>query len=143
MTVNQLSVFVENRPGGLAEFTRLLQQHGYNMRALSIADTRDFGILRVIVDDAQAVAAMLKEQGYICSVTPVVAVSLPDEPGALYRVVDLLGSHGVNIEYTYAFLSRRGNTANMVFRVGDAQKAIELLQQNGIEILTQKEIAQG
>ena len=100
MTIKQLSVFVENKPGKLAEFTKLLSEHGIDMRALSIAETPDFGILRVIVDDPYQTTCVLKDADYIFSITPVIAVAIPDEPGSLSRIVDILGAGGLNVEYT-------------------------------------------
>ena len=142
MTVKQLSVFVENKPGQLAEFTKLLNQHQIDMRALSIAETQDFGILRLIVDDSYKTACLLKEAGYVFSITPVLAVEIPDEPGSLMRVLQILGENDINLEYTYAFISRRKDRAYMIFRVTDNDKAIKALGQNGITPICQDEFAE-
>ena len=104
MTVKQISVFVENKPGKLAELTDYLHQHDIDMRALSIAETQDFGIVRMIVDDAYKASQVLKESGYVVSITPVLAVEMSDEPGSLYKILKVLGDGGVNLDYTYAFL---------------------------------------
>lgn len=141
MTVKQISVFVENKPGQLAEFTKLLEKNNIDLRALSIADTQDFGILRVIVDDSYKTVCMLKEEGYICSVTKVLAVEIPDRPGSLVKILDALGEGGVNLEYTYAFLSRKKDSAYMIFRVTDNAKAVEVLNQHGIKPICQDELA--
>ncbi len=141
MTVKQISVFVENKPGQLAEFTKLLEKNNIDLRALSIADTQDFGILRVIVDDSYKTVCMLKEEGYICSVTKVLAVEIPDKPGSLVKILDALGEGGVNLEYTYAFLSRKKDSAYMIFRVTDNAKAVEVLNQHGITPICQEELA--
>lgn len=141
MTVKQISVFVENKPGQLAEFTKLLEKNNIDLRALSIADTQDFGILRVIVDDSYKTVCMLKEEGYICSVTKVLAVEIPDRPGSLVKILDALGEGGVNLEYTYAFLSRKKDSAYMIFRVTDNAKAVEVLNQHGITPICQEELA--
>ncbi|MEA5002293.1 MAG: acetolactate synthase, partial [Christensenella sp.] len=102
MTVKQISVFLENNAGQLAELTKVLDQNGIDMRALSVAETRDFGILRLIVDDSYKTATVLKDAGYICSITPVLAVAIPDEPGGLHKVLTILGDNKINLEYTYA-----------------------------------------
>ena len=132
MSVKQISAFVENKPGQLAKFTDVLTQHGIDMRALSLAETEDFGIVRVITDDSYKTACVLKEAGYIFSITPVIAVEIPDIPGGLNKVLHLLNDKGVNIEYTYAFTARKQNTAYMIFRVTDNEAAAEILKENGI-----------
>ncbi len=140
MTVKQISVFVENRPGSLADFTKVLAEHNLDMRALSLAETPDFGILRIIVEDSYETATTLKDAGYVCSITPVLAVEIPDHPGGLYEVVKILGENQINIEYTYAFNSRKAEAAYMVFRVGDNEKAIEALSKNNVRLLSQDEL---
>lgn len=141
MTVKQISVFVENKAGKLAELTEYLNQHEIDMRALSIAETQDFGIVRMIVDDAYKTSCVLKEAGYVASITPVLAIEMPDEPGSLFKILKLLGDGGVNLEYMYAFLTRKESTAYMVLRVADNAKAIELLKKNGIHTVCQDAIA--
>ena len=139
MTIKQLSVFVENKPGKLAEFTKLLSEHGIDMRALSIAETPDFGILRVIVDDPYQTTCVLKDADYIFSITPVIAVAIPDEPGSLSRIVDILGAGGINVEYTYAFITRNKDLAYMIFRVENNEKAIDVLTKNGVKLVAEDE----
>lgn len=141
MTVKQISVFVENQPGHLLEFTELLEKHGINMHALSIAETEDFGILRVIVDDAYKAVRMLKEEGYVCSLTPVLAVEISDELGGLVKVLKCLKENDVNLEYTYAFITRKKDKAYMILRVTDNEKAIDVLVRNGIKPICQDELA--
>ncbi|MFR5601581.1 MAG: ACT domain-containing protein [Lachnospiraceae bacterium] len=140
MTVKQISVFLENRPGQMAEFTSLLSKHHIDMRALSIAETKDFGIVRVIVDDPYQTACVLKDNDYICSITPVLAVEIADKPGSLNHLLDLLGENQINIEYTYAFITRKHDTAYMVFRVEDNEKAIDILTKNGIRPICQDQL---
>ena len=140
MTIKQLSVFVENKPGKLAEFTKLLSEHGSDMRALSIAETPDFGILRVIVDDPYQTTCVLKDADYIFSITPVIAVAIPDEPGSLSRIVDILGAGGINVEYTYAFITRNKDLAYMIFRVENNEKAIDVLTKNGVKLVAEDEL---
>lgn len=141
MTVKQISVFVENKPGKLAELTDYLHRHDIDMRALSIAETQDFGIVRMIVDDAYKASQVLKESGYVVSITPVLAVEMSDEPGSLYKILKVLGDGGVNLDYTYAFLGQKAATAYMVLRVEDNEKAIEVLSKSGIRPVCQDTIA--
>ena len=133
MTVKQISAFLENKPGALAAFAKILQSSGIDLRALSLAETEDFGIVRVIVDDAYKTVQILKEEGYVCSVTPVLAVVFEDKPGALVNVLNLLGDNGINLEYSYAFLAKRANSACMIFRVADNEAAIKVLTTNGLK----------
>ena len=141
MTVKQISVFVENKAGRLAELTDYLNQHGIDMRALSIAEAEDFGVVRMIVDDAYKTSCVLKEAGYVVSITPVLAVEIPDEPGSLYKIMKILGDGGVNQEYTYAFLTRKQNTAYIILRVENNEKAVEVLGRQGIHTICQDSIS--
>ena len=136
MSVKQISVFLENKAGALQSMTQTLADHHIDMRALSLAETNDFGIVRLIVDDVYAASTLLKEAGYIHNVTPVLGVMIPDEPGGLAKVVSILASHGVNIEYTYAFMTRSHGKACVVFRVEDNEAAERILGQNGIVTLS-------
>lgn len=141
MTAKQISVFLENKPGQLTEFTRLLEDNDINMHALSLADAQDFGILRIIVDDSYKTACVLKEAEYVFSITPVLAVEIPDKPGSLVKVLDILGENGVNLEYTYAFITRKADLAYLIFRVADNEKAIEVLSKNKIKLICQDELS--
>ena len=132
MTVKQISVFLENRPGALAEFTKILEMSSIDLRALSLAESEDFGIVRVIVDDPYKTIRILKEEGYICSVTKVIAVEIADKPGSLVKMLNVLGDNNVKLEYSYAFLAKKANSAFMILRVADNEKAIKVLTQNGI-----------
>ena len=140
MTVKQISVFLENKPGKLAAFTEVLRQNNINMRAMSIAEAPDFGIARIIVDDSYHAVCVLKEAGYVFSITPVLAVGIPDEAGSLFRILNILGENGINVEYTYAFTSRAKDRADMIFRVADNDKAIEVLSQHNIQLICQDEM---
>ena len=140
MTVKQISVFLENQPGSLADFTKVLADNQLDMRALSLAETSDFGIIRIIVDDTYETAQVLKEAGYVCSITSVIAVAIPDEPGGLHKIVEILGENKINIEYTYAFNTRKKDLSHMIFRVEDNEKAIEILVKNGIKMLAQEDL---
>ncbi len=140
MTVKQISVFLENKAGCLAAFTKVLRENNIDMRAMSIAETPDFGILRIIVDDTYKTACVLKEADYIFSITPVLAVEVSDEAGGLYQIVQLLGDNKINLEYTYAFITRKKGQAYMIFRVEDNEKAIDVLEKNGVHIVSQEEL---
>ena len=142
MTVNQLSVFVENKQGRLSEITAILQGAKVDIRALSIADTTHFGILRLIVDKPQAAEAALKEAGLTVSLTPVIAVGIADRPGGLAEAMALLRDGGISVEYMYAFISRRKEMAYVILRVDDNGKAAELLQKAAFPLLTEEEIAE-
>ncbi len=135
MAVKQISAFVENKPGQLARFTEVLNNNGVDMRALSLAETEDFGIVRVITDDSYKTACVLKDEGYIFSITPVLAVEIPDCPGGLYKVLTVLQDQGINVEYTYAFTARKQDVAYMIFRVTDNDAAADVLKKNGISLL--------
>lgn len=141
MTVKQISVFLENKPGRLADFTDVLSKNGIDMRALSLAEAEDFGIVRMIVDDVYNASTVLKDEGYVFSITKVLAVAIPDEPGGLSKVIRMLGDHEVNVEYMYAFTTRKAGVAYMIFRVEDNQKAIEVLKVNGIRPVCQDELS--
>ena len=140
MTVKQISVFLENSPGKLAEFTELLSGSGIDMRALSVAEAADFGIVRIIVNDVYNASTVLKDAGYVFSITKVLAVPMPDEPGALARTIKILGDNGINLEYMYAFTTRKKGIAYMILRVEDNKKAIEVLSGSGIRPICQDEL---
>ena len=129
MTVKQISAFLENKPGALAAFAKILQSSGIDLRALSLAET-----------DAYKTVQILKEEGYVCSVTPVLAVVFEDKPGALVNVLNLLGDNGINLEYSYAFLAKRANSACMIFRVADNEAAIKVLTANGLKPICQDDL---
>ena len=123
MRASQLSIFLENRPGSLAEVMEVLARAGVNIRALSLADTAEFGVLRLIADRLEAAQAALREQGFRAQVTEVVAVEVPDRPGALSRVLTAFREAGVTVEYMYAFVGRTAAGAVMVFRLSDPDRA--------------------
>ena len=143
MSIKQISVFVENKPGALYAMTGVLAQHKVDMRALSLAETKDFGIVRIIVDNVYEATTVLKDAGYVHSVTPVLGVRIPDMPGGLYRVLQVLTDAKVNVEYMYAFLGGRDvDHAYMIFRVEDNEKAAAALSSRGIRIVEQEEMDQ-
>ncbi len=142
MTINQISVFIENKPGKLAEFTDILSKNNIDMRAMSIAETPDFGVLRIIVNDSYNAACVIREAGYVFSITPVLAVAIPDEPGSLGKILNIMGQGDVNLEYLYAFTAPKKDWAYMVFRVQDNEKAIDVLSKNGVKLLNQADLDQ-
>jgi hypothetical protein len=135
MKVEQISIFLENKPGGLEEVTRILKDAGINIRTLSLADTSDFGVLRLIVNDVDRASQVLKEQGFRISRTIVVAVEVPDRPGGLHGILEVLSKNGINVEYLYAFVERSGEYAVIIFRFDAPDKAIDVLQKNGMTVL--------
>jgi hypothetical protein len=140
MKVEQISVFLENKAGRLAEVTKVLGEAGINIRALSLADTTDFGILRLIVDQYDKAREILKQHGFTVGKTEVVAIEVPDRPGGLAWVLQILSESQVNVEYMYAFVQHSGKNAVIIFRFDDLDKAIELLQNQGVRIYRGEEV---
>jgi hypothetical protein len=138
--VKQISVFLENEAGRLADVTRSLGRNAINIRALSIADTSDFGILRLIVDKPQEAVHVLKDRGFMVSETEVIAVDIPDRPGGLADVLEILGREGINIEYLYAFIGSVSEKALVIFRVENCEEAMKILRENNIHVLDGKEV---
>ncbi len=140
MKVEQISIFLENRTGRLEEVTRTLTEAGVNIRALSLADTSDFGILRLIVTDCEKAKKVLKENGFTVGRTNVVAAEVKDTPGGLHKILSLLSSRGINVEYMYAFVQQSGKNAVLIFRFDRIDQAIEALRENGIRIIPGDEL---
>jgi len=141
MSIKQISVFLENKPGSLYGMTGVLAQHKIDMRALSLAETSDFGIARIIVDDVYNAANVLKDAGYVYSVTPVLGVAIPDTPGGLNKVLQVLTNAKVNVEYMYAFLGgKNAEHAYMIVRVADNAAAAAALAERGIQVVEQEEM---
>lgn len=141
MSMKQISVFVENKPGALYALTAVLAQGQIDMRALSLAETKDFGIVRLIVNDLYKTTTLLKDAGYVHSLTPVVGVAIPDVPGGLNKVLQVLTDAQVNVEYMYAFLGGKDvDHAYMIFRVADDKAAETALASRGIQVLDQEQV---
>lgn len=140
MKVKQISIFLENKSGRLADVTRVLADNDINIRALSIADTNDFGILRLIVNSPEKAWKVLKEKGFTVSETEIIAVRIPDQPGGLAGILSILEKNQINIEYMYAFVGKSGTDAVVVIRIENIDRAIELLQKEGVSLLSGKEI---
>ncbi len=140
MLIDQISVFVENKSGRLSDITGILKDESIDIRALSIADTTNFGILRLIVDNPEKAEAALKRGGLTVTRTQVVAVCLSDTPGSLNKVFELLKDQGISVEYAYAFITRKDDAAYVILRVEDNDKAVEVLRKNGVALLPASEV---
>ena len=142
-TIKQISIFVENQPGKLAELTRLLADADIDLRTLSLADTCDFGILRVIVNKPDETEQLLKANEWTYKIADVIGVKLPDRPGGVAEVLEVINEANVNVEYMYAFVNRIPGRADTVFRVDDIETTVNALRSKGIEILTPEEAYNG
>ena len=140
MAIKQLTVFVENKQGAVVSITDTLAQNNVNIRALSIAETNDFGILRLIVNDKELAEKTLSEQGYLIKVTDVVGVKIGDAPGKLTAALDVIDKSGINLEYLYAFMARTEKHAYLVLRVEDNEKAEAALEAAGFHLITDADI---
>ncbi|MFA6471446.1 MAG: ACT domain-containing protein [Candidatus Latescibacterota bacterium] len=135
MRVKQISVFIENRSGRLREVAEILGKSKINIRALSLADTSDYGILRLIVDKPHEALTVLKKANFTLSETDVIAVEVSDKPGGLADVLNVLGNSGINVEYMYAFVEKSSENAVMIFRIDDIDKAVKALKAGNVTIL--------
>ena len=135
MRAEQISVFLENKAGRLAEVTGILSEANVNIRALALADTSDFGVLRLIVNDNDKAIAALKSQGFTVGKTDVAAVEVEDKPGGLHRILDILNKAGINVEYMYAFVTQGENNAIMIFRFDNIDEAFKLLEENNVKVI--------
>ena len=135
MQAEQISIFLENKAGRLSEVTGILSQNQVNIRALAVADTTDFGVLRLIVDDNARAEEVLKTAGFTVRKTKVVAVEVQDQPGGLHSILEMLYRANINVEYMYAFVRQSGDNAVMIFRFDQPEEAIRVLSQNGVAIV--------
>ena len=140
MAIKQVTVFLENREGALTSVTEALSKHNINLRALSIAETQEFGILRLIVEDAAAAEKILAEKGYLIKLTDVVGVKIGDAPGKLSGALKVLGESRINVEYLYAFLARTEKHAYVVLRVEDTEAAENILTNAGYHLITRADV---
>ncbi|MGI5894983.1 MAG: ACT domain-containing protein [Candidatus Merdivicinus sp.] len=140
MITRQLSVFVENKPGRLAEITAILAREGVDIRAVTVSDTTDFGILRLILNDPDRGCEVLRAHGCTVSLTSVIIIKISDQPGGLAQPMKLLYENGISVEYMYAFLSKIQDSASVILRVDDCDKAIRLLSEKGITLIGEDEI---
>jgi hypothetical protein len=140
MKVEQIAIFLENRSGRLAEITGILAGKGINIRAMSLADTSDFGILRLIVNDTESACKVLKEKGFTVGTTEVVVAEVQDKPGGLANVLQIIKEADLNIEYMYAFTQKSGETGLIIFRFEKLDAAIDVLVNGGIRLLSGEEV---
>ncbi|MCL2001027.1 MAG: ACT domain-containing protein [Planctomycetes bacterium] len=143
MKIQQIAIFMENKPGHLRAICRTLADAGVNITTLSLADTQQYGILRLLIRDWEKARDTLTAAGLVVNVTEVLAVEVDDKPGGLLRILDVIGEHGINIEYMYAFTFHRDENAIMVFRFDDLDKAVLSLQSEGIKVLPGLDIFKG
>lgn len=141
-TVKQISVFLENHSGQLADLTKILLDNNIDIRTLSIAEAADFGIVRMIVSDTEKTMTVLKDAGHISSLTPVIAVAVRDEPGGLHEILEVMRKEDVNLEYAYAFIAKKRVGAYVIFHVSDAdtERAVDVLSKNNIKLIAQEEL---
>lgn len=140
MKVEQISIFLENKPGRLSEVTGILSDEGVNIRALSIADTENFGVLRLIVSNNQKAEEALRNAGFTVKKTNVVAVEVEDRPGGLHHILALLERNNVNVEYMYAFVRQSGNNAVMIFRFDNTDEALKAMQTHGVTVISGEQL---
>ncbi|MCF8111074.1 MAG: ACT domain-containing protein [Desulfobacteraceae bacterium] len=140
MKITQISVFMENRSGRLARITTTLGNSGINIRAMSLADTSDFGILRLIVSDIEKAHRVLKQQGFLVRTAEVVAIAIPDVPGALGNLLSLMEHADLNVEYMYAFVEKAHDQAILIFRFDDMDRAIDVMLENDINVLEARKV---
>jgi hypothetical protein len=140
MLVNQISVFLENKTGRLAEVTKILGENKIDISALSIADTTDFGILRLIVNDPVKAESILVEKGFTVSITHVIAIAIEDKPGSLAKALEILEEKKISVEYLYAFVGKTTNKALVIIRVENPESAVEILKAEGVEVLKKEEV---
>ena len=140
MTIPQISVFLENKAGQLADITGILSENQVNMRAINIAETEDYGVLRLIVDDAAKASSILLEQGFILTMTPVVGVAVPDTPGGLSNVLSVISRAEIDVEYMYSVFGQKDGQACMIFRVADTEGLAGVLEKNGIGMISGEDL---
>jgi len=140
MKAEQISVFLENKTGRLAEVTGILSEANVNIRALALADTSDFGVLRLIVDDNIKAVKALKNRGFTVGRTDVVAVEVEDRPGGLHRLLDMLHKAEINVEYMYAFVQHSGENAVMIFRIDNIDEAVRVLEEHNVKVINGSEV---
>ncbi|MCX5707516.1 MAG: ACT domain-containing protein [Candidatus Omnitrophica bacterium] len=140
MKLTQISIFLENRKGRLFDVCSLLGKNKVNIRALTVAESEQFGILRIVVDKPEATAALLKKHGFVASLTDIVAVEVADKPGGLADILKVLSVSDINVEYMYGFVERKSDKAILVFRFDEPDKAIVLLKKKKIKVIGRKEI---
>lgn len=140
MNVQQVAVFLEHKPGRLAEISHCLAENNINIRALSLADTTDFGILRLVADDTDKAKRVLKENGFTVGITEIIAVSAEDKPGGMDKVLQLVSKASLNVEYMYAFTQKKGESGILLFKFDEPDRARIILKEGGIRVLSSEEV---
>lgn len=143
MLMKQLSVFLENKKGTLADLTNILMVHKLDIRAMAVFDTSEFGILRIVVDDPEKALTVLHEEGYVAKMSKIIAIEPDDRPGSLNEIFQLLNQHDINIEYVYSFVMRKRELPYIVIKVDNQQEAVDLLLAAGIKVVNPEEIQPG
>ena len=138
--IHQVSVFLENRPGQLSEITKIISDAGVDLRALNIAETADYGILRLIVNSTQKMLDALKDHGYVASVADVIAVAVPDHPGGLAELLQIISDKGLDIEYMYSIFSQKEGLAYLIFRVKQLEECLKLFEEHGVRQAAAEEL---
>ncbi len=140
MTINQISVFLENKSGRLADVTKVLADGNINLRAMTIADTADFGILRLIVNNPDKAAQILEENGFTIRITKVLGIEIDDKPGGLHKIMELFKENGLNIEYLYASLENKNQKAVVIFKVEDVNLGLKIIESNSLVAISGKDL---
>lgn len=140
MTINQISVFLENKSGRLADVTKVLADGEINLRAMTIADTADFGILRLVVNNPDKAARILEENGFTIRITKVLGIEIDDKPGGLHKIMELFKENGLNIEYLYASLENKNQKAVVIFKVEDVKLGIKIIENNSLVAISGNEL---
>ncbi len=140
--IKQISIFMENKPGRMARVAKALRDAGVNIRALTIAEAGDFGVVRMVVDDTEKGYKVLRDEGFTVSETDVLAVAIKDSPGGLYEIANTLGVNNINVEYAYAFVTVKAERAMLILRVDDISGATRVLSEAGVRVATGEEIQQ-
>ena len=140
MTINQISVFLENKSGRLADVTKALADSDINLRAMTIADTADFGILRLIVNNPEKAAQILEENGFTIRITKVIGIEIDDKPGGLHKIMELFKENGLNIEYLYASLENKNKKAVVIFKVEDVDLGLKIIESNSLVAISGKDL---
>ena len=140
MTINQISVFLENKSGRLADVTKALADSDINLRAMTIADTADFGILRLVVNNPEKAAQILEENGFTIRITKVIGIEIDDKPGGLHKIMELFKENGLNIEYLYASLENKNKKAVVIFKVEDVDLGLKIIESNSLVAISGKDL---
>jgi hypothetical protein len=138
--IKQISLFVENKPGRTAKVAKTLSDAGVNIRAMTIAEAGDFGVIRMVVNDPEKGYEVLRKNGFTVSMTDVLAVEMKDSPGGLYEIVDTLGQNNINVDYAYAFVTSKAKSAMLILRVDDIGMARKVLTEKGLKLATKEEV---